>query len=96
MLEISTEIWSDASDSFTKRLWNCDNVLLGVDPCDLNKTQLQNVRSLEYFALKVGGCGVVEGGFCNFQRREGGYPKWGWGVLTPLRTMILKRWRYNK
>ena len=40
MLEISAEIWDDASDSFTKRLWNCDNVLSGVDPYDLNKTQL--------------------------------------------------------
>ena len=30
------EIWSDAGDSFTKRLWNCDDVLVRVDLCDLN------------------------------------------------------------
>ena len=42
------EIYGDAGDSFTKWLWNCDNVLVRVEPHEVN------FRSLENFALKVG------------------------------------------
>ena len=30
------EIWDDASNSFTKWLWNCDNILVRVEPSKLN------------------------------------------------------------
>ena len=32
------EIWDDAGDSVTRWLWNCDNVLVRVEPCELNYT----------------------------------------------------------
>ena len=82
------EIWGDAGDSSTKWLWNYDNVVIKI------------FRSLENFALKVGG-------FWNFQKwglgweGAGGYPKWGrgvflkWRVLNPRRTMLFIFLRKN-
>ena len=34
--DFDVEIWGDVGNSFTKCLWNCDNILVRVEPFELN------------------------------------------------------------